>query len=376
MTVWIHNIETMVPRTSYSQDYASSRMQEWQKDERTKRFIRAIYRKSGISKRHSVIENFYGGDEGSFFTPDGEGNMVEPSTAERNDIFASKSRELSVKLAEDVIDNSPGISRSQITHVITASCTGFYAPGPDYYIVKELGLSPQTQRYHLGFMGCYAAIPALRMAAQFCRADPGATVLVMCLEICSIHLHLSSDEDTLMANSLFADGAGAAVVSAREPEPGYGLFEMGDFNSSIVPEGLGDMAWKIGNLGFDMTLSSYVPRLIGDKIRQLIEPSIQRWDLKLEEVALWAVHPGGKAIIDRVEKSLGLSEGQVKASREILYQYGNMSSATIFFVLKEILQSGVKGPREEVCAITFGPGLTVEMVHLTALGTGQREYAL
>ena len=370
MSVWVHQIETILPGFSFSQEQASLKMQEWFKDERTRRIIRVLYRQSGIAKRHSVIANFDGNGADSFFRTGPDALPRGPGTAARNDIFARESRSLSVALARKVLDRCPGFGPGDVTHVVTASCTGFYNPGPDYYIVRDLGMPHATQRYHLGFMGCYAAFPALRMAAQFCEARPEAVVLVMCLELCSLHLQMNGSEDSLLANSLFADGAGAAIVSAREPAPGRSAYRLGDFHSALVPSGEGDMAWRIGDHGFDIALSSYVPKIIGANIREFIEPSLAASGLALTDVETWAVHPGGRSIIDQVQTTLTLRPEQVRASREALRDYGNMSSASILFVLRNILDCPPRGDREKVCAMAFGPGLTVEMALLEAHRAG------
>lgn len=370
MTTWIHRIETILPEFSFSQEAASAKMQEWAPDERTRRIIRILYRQSGIEKRHSVVTNFDGEGEGGFFRTGPDGNRQGPGTAARNDIFARESRRLSVDLARKVLENTPGVGPEDVTHVVTVSCTGFYNPGPDFYILRDLGIPLSAQRYHLGFMGCYAAFPALRMAAQFCEANPDALVLVMCLELCSLHLQLKPDEDYLLANSLFADGAGAAIVSAREPAPGRNAYRIGDFHSALVTSGEQDMAWRIGDHGFDIALSSYVPKIIGANVRDFIEPSLARSGLALGDVETWAVHPGGKAIIDQVQANLGLRPDQVRTSRDVLRDYGNMSSATILFVLRDILGRSSGGAGGNVCAMAFGPGLTVEMALLEAVRAG------
>ncbi|MGE5189006.1 MAG: type III polyketide synthase, partial [Gemmatimonadota bacterium] len=263
MTAWIHAIDTIVPAFSFSQDAASARMQEWAPDERTRRIIRGLYRQSGIERRHSVVANFGRDGRDGFFGIGPDGRRTSPGTGARNEIFIRESRRLSVELARKVLDGCPGIGPPDVTHVVTVSCTGFCNPGPDYYIVRDLGIPPSAQRYHLGFMGCYAALPALRMAAQFCAADPDAVVLVVCLELCSLHLQLRADEDYLLANSLFADGAGAAIVSGRKPAPGAPVYGIGDFHSALVTSGEQEMAWRIGDHGFDIALSGYVPKILG-----------------------------------------------------------------------------------------------------------------
>ena len=368
MTAWIHRIDTSLPDFSFAQEEAMVKMQEWARDERERRMVRAVYRHSGIDRRHSVLRDFDGEGEGAFFRRDAGGTLRGPGTAFRNDIFSTESRAMSVALARKVIGNCPGVSNADVTHVVTVSCTGLYNPGPDYYIVRELGMSDATQRYHLGFMGCYAAFPALPMAAQFCAADPSAVVLVMCLELCSLHLQLNGSEDSLLANSLFADGAGAAIVSAREPAPGTPAYRLEGFRSALVPAGEQDMTWRIGDQGFDIALSSYVPKLIGSNMQA--KTGQPRARLR-RAVAGRNRHvggpPRGEAIIDQVQKTLGLSDVQVGTSREVLRRFGNMSSATILSVLEKILKRSAGKGRERICAVAFGPGLTVELATLEAI---------
>ena len=367
MAVWIQRIDTLLPEFSFTQEEASAKMQELARDERERRLIRAIYRSSGIERRHAVIRNYDGDGPDSFFRRDPDGSMKGPGTAARNAIFASESRHLSVTLARKTLGNCPGVDAGDVTHVVTVSCTGFYNPGPDYYIVRDLGMSLGTERYHLGFMGCYAAFPALRMAARFCEADPGAVVLVQCLELCSLHLKLSGTEDMILANSLFSDGAAAAIVSAREPAPGQNAYRIGGFHSTLVPGGEQDMAWRIGDNGFDIALSSYVPKIIGANLREFIEPSLSVTGLSIADVDRWAIHPGGKSVIDQAQRCLSLRPEQVRESREVLRKYGNMSSVSILFVLAEILERQGEAGEETVCAVAFGPGLTVEMALLSVL---------
>ena len=255
----------------------------------------------------------------------------------------------------------PGITPSDVTHVITATCTGFFNPGPDYFIVRDLNLRPSTQRYALGFMGCYAALPALRMAWQFCQADPAAVVLVVCIELCSLHLHVEDGLDALLANAIFADGVAAAIVSAKPPSDGRKSYRLEAFASALIPAAEKDMAWRIGNQGFEITLSTYVPDVIAAHIRSLIEPVLASNGLRVEDIGRWAIHPGGKAILDKVQNELRLTPAQVHASREVLRRYGNMSSATLLFVAKELIEEATADAGSaRVCAIAFGPGLTVE----------------
>jgi predicted naringenin-chalcone synthase len=197
------------------------------------------------------------------------------------------------------------------------------------------------------------------MAATICEANPRAVVLVMCLEFCSLHLQVSDEPDSIVANSLFADGAGCAIVSAREPAAGRSGFRVGGFHSALIPSSESHMAWEIGNQGFNMILSSYVPDLIGANVRSMMEEMLAQRGHSLHDIDDWAVHPGGPSILDKVQASLGLDASALDVSRKVLREYGNMSSATILFVLKEMLAAPA-APGSCTLAMAFGPGLTVE----------------
>ncbi len=358
MPAWIHHLATEVPEFAYEQSFARDRMKQWILGERNKRVVHALYDRSGIERRYSVVGDFLLGREPELYKVSETGAPVSPGTAERNAIYARASRDLAVKLARKALDEAEGFTPADITHIVFASCTGFANPGPDYHIIRELELSEHVQRYTLGFMGCYAAFPALRMAAQFCQANPNAVVLVMCLELCTLHMQINEQPDSMLANTLFADGAAAAIVSGRPPLKTGASFRLREFASSLVTSGEQDMAWDIGNNGFNIVLSSYVPDIIGGNIRAMLDGVLGRCGLPLEAITRWAVHPGGRAILDRVQDSLGLPLDALDVSRQVLRQYGNMSSATVMFVLAEMLARG----REDalVCAMAFGPGLTVE----------------
>ncbi len=365
MPVYIRHIETLAPENAYSQELFREKMMSWLSDERERRLVRSICRNSGIETRHSVLGDFQpGAAPGGLFDLDAAGMPATPGTMERNDRFQKEARRLSVEVARRAIEGCAGVSPADITHVITTTCTGFSNPGPDYYIVRENGLRASTERYALGFMGCYAAIPALRLAWQCCQANPAAVVLVVSIELCSLHLRFGNGMDSLLGNAIFADGTAAAVVSARPPAAGA-VCRIEGFASDLIPRGEKDMAWRIGNEGFVMRLSTYVPDLIAGSVRGMVEPLLAGAGVKSAEIGRWAVHPGGKAILDKVEQELRLKPEQIRASRKVLRDYGNMSSATSLFVLKEILDTPARMPGgESVCAMAFGPGLTVEMALL------------
>tara|TARA_R110002096_G_scaffold119826_1_gene259634 strand:+ start:1573 stop:2523 length:951 start_codon:yes stop_codon:yes gene_type:complete len=296
-----------------------------------------------------------------------DGSFREPSTGERNAIYVDEVKKLVPELARRTLANCPGVSASEISHVVTVSCTGFFNPGPDLLVIDALDLPSTVQRFQLGFMGCYGAFPALKMAEQFCAADPSAVVMVVCIELCSIHMQAREDLDSIVANSVFADGAAAAIVSSTPPAEGARGFSISRFASSLVREGANDMAWDIGDHGFNIVLSKYVSRIIGDGIKNIIDEVFSESGMSPDDIRKWAIHPGGRAILDRVEKSLGLQPEQVVASRATLSKYGNMSSATILFVLNEIIMNLDTKDGESVCAMAFGPGLTIETAFLHAV---------
>ncbi|SDE21732.1 type III polyketide synthase [Auraticoccus monumenti] len=333
------------------------------------RRLRAAFDASSIDTRHTVLDELVDPADGSpFVGPDGL--LVHPSTGVRNARYVRHVPELVLQAARRALAGAPELTAGDVTHVITASCTGFFAPGPDHVLVRELGLSPATERMHLGFMGCYAAFPALRAARTICTADPDAVVLVVCVELCTLHVHSGDDLDTVVASSVFADGAAAALVTARPPAPGRTVLGLDGFASAVVDDGREEMAWTIGDLGFDMVLTAAVPKVLEREVARALEP-LRADDPALagrpwREVDGWAVHPGGRSVLDRVQVALGLDEEQLAPSREVLRRHGNMSSATVLFILADLL-ADPDGPGR-VCAVAFGPGLTVESALLSRVG--------
>jgi predicted naringenin-chalcone synthase len=348
-SVFIHGLAPRVPASSYPQETIGEILRgELEPGGRGDRLMRKIYRSSGIETRHSVIEDHRGGAGGSLFFDGSTGAFLSPTTGERNDEYVRTALPLFRDTAGEALERS-GFAPWDVTHVVTVSCTGFMAPGPDLHIVRELGLAPSVERYHVGFMGCYAAFPALRMAAAFCRSDPDAVVLVVCLELCTLHLEPSEVIDNIIASSVFADGAAGAVVSRRPPR-GRGV-ELIASTTRVAPDSEEHMAWRIGDRGFEMTLSTWVPKILGTHIGELVDGILADAGRTRPDVARWWVHPGGRSI---------LPADALAASRAVLARYGNMSSATILFVIEEALRSGPATTGDLAYAMAFGPGLTVE----------------
>ena len=363
MPSYIHHLETSVPETQGIQREVLERLKSFhQNDRKTQAILHRIYTQSGIDHRHTVLDDYHSEDPDSFFLRCFNPERI-PSTGERNSIYEDAAKKLFLKTASKLINQHYKTDLPPISHVITVSCTGFFAPGPDYEIVKELDLASSVERYHIGFMGCYAAFPALRMAKAFCDQHPKAVVLIVATELCSLHFNPKTDPDTLIAGSVFADGSSGALVSAVEPSKS--AFQIEDFVNDLAYEGEQDMAWTIGDTGFDMTLSSYVPDIIKNNLNAITAPLFSRFDLGTEDIGYWAIHPGGRAILDKVEQSFGLKDDALNASREVLRNNGNMSSATILFVLHELLntppsQAHISEGHNTTLAMAFGPGLSIE----------------
>ncbi|MGP5409578.1 type III polyketide synthase [Glutamicibacter ardleyensis] len=362
MSVMLRTIQTALPDTILKQDEVRDVFAVQPGLTRLgQRLIATSFDSSAINTRYSCVEDFdtLNPPANPLFYDARTQQLHSPSTATRNNEYVAHAPGLFIAAARKALEACPDIAADEITHVITVSCTGFYNPGPDYQIVRALGLRPNTVRHHLGFMGCYAAFPALRAARDFCLADPQATVLVVCAELCTLHVRSSNNPDTIMGSALFADGAAAALVSQR----GNGGLDMDAFETVLTPVGEEAMAWNIGDEGFEMVLGTYVPHIIDDHISGALEPLFAKDvtpALQVSQIKHWGIHPGGRAILDRVQNRLELSEVQLEPARKILADYGNMSSATVLFVLKEIMENPAAKAGERVCAMAFGPGLTVE----------------
>ena len=356
MSVYLHQIASQVPQYAYNQDTIREKMLQWLAPERkTARLINRIYKESGIHTRYSVLP-----DTGlSLGLTDGPCRETA-GTGHRNELYTESARRLYVDVARQVLNDSDSMSPEQVTHLITVSCTGFFNPGPDYEIIRQVPLNPTVQRFHIGFMGCYGAFPALRLAQSICQADPEACVLIVDVELCSLHLQIKDDLNSILGGALFADGAAAVLVNSRPPRPDKTALELDHFATTLLPNSETEMAWTIGDHGFEMILSPQVPRLIEANLLDILHPSLQEWNSSVSAIRHWAVHPGGKAILDRIETSL-LLEDQLTVSRSVLRDYGNMSSVTILFVLQAMMNQPASTARESLLAMAFGPGLTMEM---------------
>jgi predicted naringenin-chalcone synthase len=361
MAVYLNHIVNEVPDHRYTQSFVRDFLKEHiTMDRKSGLAIHHIYKNSGIDARYSVIPDFSEtyDQTGLFFNPDTR-TLNSPTTGERNHLYEIEAKKLYTRLSSRLISEIPKLDNSKITHVITVSCTGFYAPGPDLDVVKFNGLNPSVQRFHIGFMGCYAAFPAFRLAKSICEATPDAIVLIVSVELCTLHLKFQTDTDSMISTSVFADGGAATLVSTQRdltPDSGY---EIDGLESIVTENGAEDMAWSIGDNGFDMILSTYIPDLLASNIRNILMPIMDKHNVQYDEVDLWAIHPGGRAILDKISAELNIDESKFTPSRDVLREYGNMSSATILFVLNKMRELKTAAD-QSVLGMAFGPGLTVE----------------
>lgn len=328
--------------------------------------IDRVYRSSAIRSRSSVVPD-YVAEPGDFtFYPPTWSLSPSPTTAERMELYRREAPPLALAAAAACLDRAPEILRADVTHVIIVTCTGFFAPGLDTLLVKDLGLRADVERTVVGFMGCYAAFPALRAAVAACAMRDDAVVLVVCVELCSIHFQNELTMDNVIANCLFSDGAAAALVTAEKPPSGRAGFRIVDSYSRIEEDTESQMTWTVIDTGFQMTLSAEVPATLDRSIVPFANELLVRNSLTMEDVRFWAVHPGGRRIVDAVRDRLGLSEDEVAGSYEVLARFGNMSSPTILFVLEGVLD-GAREPHELGIALAFGPGLTLESMLLESV---------
>ncbi|MEX0968537.1 MAG: type III polyketide synthase [Bacteroidia bacterium] len=321
-----------------------------------------LYEATGISHRYSILPDFNGAGEKFVLFPR-HNHTPEPTVAERMAVYEKEALALSVAAVEDCIRQVEGFEAGSVTHLLTVSCTGMYAPGLDIELLERLGLNSSVHRTAINYMGCYAAINALKIADAICRAEENATVLMVCVELCSLHFQRISGRNHVVSNALFSDGA-AAVLISTSPDTLPSL-SIEQFNCEVISNGSKDMAWHISDFGFEMTLSAYVPEMIKGGIRSLTHRLLERSDLKLEMVDLFAIHPGGRKILEVIEEELDITSYDNRYAYSVLEQFGNMSSPTVLFVLKELMLHLEKGDNEKsVLSFAFGPGLTLESMLL------------
>ena len=329
-------------------------------NEKEKRKLKFLYDRCGIDTRYSVLPDYsLPAGEWQFF-PASENLEPFPSMEKRMEIFQQEAAPLSIKAIENCLKGFP---KQDITHLITVSCTGMSAPGLDLELLELLDLPVTTWRTSVNFMGCYAAVHALKLADVICKTDTMANVLIVCTECCTLHFQNGNTEDNLTSSLLFGDGAAAVLVTGNNEATGL---HIDHFYSSVSLNGKKDMAWEMSSTGFQMTLSGYIPELIGEDFDHFVGNALQKTGLTKNDITYWCIHPGGKRILEAIHSSLGFTNGQFQHSYDVLRDYGNMSSPTILFVLDHIWQSLNKEQGHHIFGAAFGPGLTMEAFILSA----------
>ncbi|MBI1928761.1 type III polyketide synthase [Candidatus Poribacteria bacterium] len=411
-------IGTAVPKYQHRQtDVARFMKNALSADAALSRRIDYLYRRSQIGGRYSCIPDYSRTDPAQFeFYPSNWNLHPFPTTQHRLEKYQTEALPLCKGAIADALNQPSAPELSEVTHLIVVSCTGFYAPGLDIHLVKGLGLSPDVQRTLIGFMGCYAAFNGIRLADSICRADPHATVLLVCIELCTLHFQQSPAPHHLIANCIFADGAAALFcrrasfpppsllnppapfprwigegkgwasplpsgggaggeVRARRKTWEYCASSRHQSQSNQMPtsfvivnsvswiddDSLDEMTWTIGNTGFEMRISPDIPRILEVNLMPFIQRLLKPSGLSPTDIDFWAVHSGGRSILDTVQQRLNLSAFQIEDSRAVLHEHGNMSSPSVLFVLKRLLQRLQHGEHFRHCvAMAFGPGLTLE----------------
>ena len=350
MSARLLGIGTATPDALLPQDDAARIASDLMRAEgRRRRAVEALYEGTGIGSRRTVVAE----DGRTVFFDDSR--ALGPTTGERLVRYGALAPGLGRRACEGAL-RSAGVAPGRVTHLVTVSCTGFVAPGLDVELIGRLGLRESVQRLQVGFMGCHGAINGLRAAASFAVSDPGAVVLVCCVELCSLHFQYRPRGGAATANALFGDGAAACVVAS-----GDSGVRLARFGSTILADTRGDMGWVIGDHGFEMSLSARVPGVLEERVGGWVDSWLGRGGLARGDVGSWAVHPGGPRIVEAVRVALGLEASAVGESLGVLRSLGNMSSPTLLFVIERMLDAGVGFP---IVGLAFGPGLAGESVLL------------
>jgi predicted naringenin-chalcone synthase len=357
MALFIHGLGTATPPVAISQDDAAA-MAERYGDPQQSRHLRSLYRSTRVRRRYSVLFEPAAGagpPPQSFYAPPRDPADRGPTTQERMERYERDAPALAARAARGALATARW-DASEVTHVVTVSCTGFAAPSFDIELIRALDLAPTVARTHIGFMGCHGALNGLRAARAYADSQPEARVLVCAVELCSIHFQYGSHPDWLVANSLFADGAAALAGSSRPPDRPDG-WRLAANGAALLEDSAALMSWRIGDHGFEMSLSPRVPRSIERELRPWLDRWLAGQDLAVSDLKSWALHPGGPRILEACAQATGLSPDDYADSREVLAEYGNMSSPTILFILDRLIRRDA--PRPSV-ALGFGPGLAVE----------------
>ena len=364
MNVELFSVGVAVPEHQITQNAALALAERiCCEDSRQKRFAKALYEHAGVATRYGILPPSEAGRWAPADTRQKDGHLnLGPSTEVRMEYYKKHALPLAMQASRQALERSEHRS-SEITHLVTISCTGFAAPGVDLGLIEELGLSPTTQRIHVGYMGCHGAINGFRAAHGLACASASNRILVCSVELCTIHYAFQWSNERMLGNALFADGAGAVVLGSTDDSGGNAKrWRLAATGSYVFPNTAGAMTWSIGNHGFAMTISTELPGLIQANLSDWLTAWLECQGLAVRDVRLWAIHPGGPRIVEAVASAMGLTSQQTAPSRAVLSAYGNMSSATVLFILQSLVDGGERPP---CVALGFGPGLVAEAALFT-----------
>ena len=363
----IISIGTAVPQYESDQNSILEYMISAYDDESASRKLSLLSRHSGISSRYSVVPDFKNRlSEHLFFST----NHGRPNVEDRLNEYKDNAAPLAIVAIHDAFQKiETTISEFEITHLITVSCTGLYAPGLDAELMDYLNLPDEIFHVAINFQGCNAAFHALKLSDMITKTDENAKVLIVCVELCTLHFKPKNNHDNLLSNTIFGDGASAIIVTSdayAKQNMNSGLAING-FYSLVLKRGKDLMGWNINPVNFEMILDSKVPEFIGEEIDEIVLKAGNKLHIKPDAIDNWAIHPGGKKILDTIKRQLNMNDTDLIESYKVLNDYGNMSSPTILFVLNEILKKKPK-PDETIFSIGFGPGISIETALLTYVG--------
>jgi predicted naringenin-chalcone synthase len=355
----IISIGTAVPKYGTRQSKILDFMHAAYNNETSSRKLKVLFNYSGINTRYSVIPDFnLKLAKHHLFN----GNQYVPNVVERSEIFKEHAVSLAIEAIQDSLKKlNTTIADFSITHLITVTCTGIYAPGLDSALIEQLNLPNDIFHTSMNFLGCNAAFPALKLGDMIAKTDPNSKVLIVCVELCTLHFQPKNNNDNLLSNTIFGDGAAAVIIAPdtlTEPDLQGGM-SINGFYSLLLNKGKDLMGWNITPVNFEMVLDARIPDFIGNEVDNIVLKASKKLNPSSKKIDRWAIHPGGKKILDNIKKRLQLSDEDLQHSYKVLDEYGNMSSPTILFVLNEIMCAKHK-PDENIFSIGFGPGLSIE----------------
>jgi predicted naringenin-chalcone synthase len=360
----IISIGTAVPEYAAEQSNILNFMHSAYEDETTSRKLNILFHQSGIKKRYSVISDFVNSTSDKVLF---KKNKKVPGVEKRLNVFKENSVSLAIKAIQNSLSKlDTSLSEFNITHLITVTCTGIHAPGIGTVLIEMLNLPNDIFHTSINFMGCNAAFPALKIADMIAKTDENAKVLIVCVELCTIHFQPKDNNDNLLSNTIFGDGAAAVIVvsdkaAKNSNRPGLA---MDGFFSILLNKGKDLMAWNITPVNFEMVLDAKIPDFIGNEVADIVTKAGSKLNINPSEIDKWAIHPGGRKILDTIKKQMKLDDSDLKHSYKVLAEYGNMSSPTILFVLNEIMEADIK-PEEKIFSMGFGPGISIETAVFT-----------